>query len=83
MNWPALLYLIPYFVSVIISGGGGLYAWPHRKVAGAIPLAWLAWAEASWTFGYLFELVSPSLEAKILWDNAQFLGGFITALAAA
>lgn len=81
MNGPALLYLIPYFISVVISGGVGLYAWRHRKVAGAIPLAWLAWAEASWTLGYILELVSPSLEAKIFWDNIQFLGGFVAPLA--
>jgi hypothetical protein len=73
--------LIPYFLSVIISVGVGIYAWRHRRVVGAIPLTWLAFSEAAWTGGYIFELTSPGLEAKIFWDNIQFVGVFVPPLA--
>ncbi|MFC1975932.1 histidine kinase N-terminal 7TM domain-containing protein, partial [Chloroflexota bacterium] len=73
MNWQTLPYLIPYLFSVIISTGVGVYAWRRRAVAGAAPFAMVALAQASSTLCYIFELVSPSLEAKILWDNIQFV----------
>jgi PAS domain S-box-containing protein len=43
-------------------------------VRGAIPFALISCAEALWMFGYIVELVSPSLEAKVLWDNIQWIG---------
>jgi two-component system nitrate/nitrite sensor histidine kinase NarX len=76
-----ILYLIPYLISAAISAGMGLYAWQHRTVAGAIPFAWLALAEASTILGYTFELASPGLAAKIFWDNSQWVGMLVWPLA--
>jgi PAS domain S-box-containing protein len=38
-------------------------------------------AMAIWTLGYIFELISPTLEAKIFWDNMQWITSFIIPLA--
>jgi len=81
MNEQALLYLIPYFVSVAISSSIGFYAWRHRAVRGAAPYAAVALSQAAWTLGYIFELTSSSMDAKIFWDNVQFIAGATTALA--
>ncbi|MBN1562756.1 MAG: PAS domain-containing protein, partial [Anaerolineae bacterium] len=74
MSRSDIFYLIPYMLSFGISFSLGIYAWQRRGIPGARPFAWIAWAEASWTFFYMFELTSDSLNAKLFWDNAQFLG---------
>jgi PAS domain S-box-containing protein len=81
MNTQSLPYLIPYLASAAISTGVGIYAWRRRAVTGAAPFALWALAQASYTLGYVFELASPNLEAKILWDNSQFVGMFVAPIA--
>ena len=73
MSWRTLLYLIPYFISLIMSLGVGIYTLRRRSVAGAAPFAFVAMSQAAWTLGFIFELISPGLEAKIFWDNVQFV----------
>jgi PAS domain S-box-containing protein len=72
-----LPYLIPYVISMTISTVVGIYSWRRRAVSGARAYAILALGQASWTFGYIFELASPGLKGKIFWDNFQFIGGDI------
>jgi PAS domain S-box-containing protein len=74
-------YLIPYLISLALSTGVGLYAWRHRDVNGAASFALYALAQASMTLGYIFELPSASLEAKIFWDNTQFVGMLVAPMA--
>lgn len=81
MNEQTVLYLIPYFVSCGISASIGFYAWRHRSVLGAAPYAWVALSQAAWTLGYIFELASSDITAKIFWDDAQFVASAIAALA--
>ena len=81
MSEQALLYLVPYVISFMISASVGLYAWRHRAVLGATPYAWVALSQAAWTLGYIVELTSSSIEAKVFWDNLQFVAGIVTALA--
>ncbi len=77
-----LLNLAPYFISFAISSGVSAYAWRHRTVAGAGAFAIATAAQAAWIFGYLFELMSPSLPGKIAWDDFQFVGAFLLPVAA-
>jgi PAS domain S-box-containing protein len=76
-NW---LNYIPILVSFILTGVIGIYAWRHRQGFGAKTFALIAFAELSWTLGYIFELASPSLEAKIFWDDFQFIGSLFMPL---
>ncbi len=73
MNWPKMLYLWPYVISVLVSAGIGLYAWRQRRVVGALFFACGAWAEAIASLGYIGELVSYTLTWKIFWDNMQWV----------
>lgn len=81
MNWQATLYLLPYVLSAATSIGIGIYAWSRRTLPGATPFAALALFEAEWTLTYILQMVSASLEAKLFWNNAQFLGAVIAPLA--
>jgi PAS domain-containing protein len=80
MSWQTLSFLIPYLISAVISIGIGLYAWRRRDVAGAVAFSMGALSQAAWTLGYVFELASPGLEAKIFWDDVQFIAASISPL---
>ncbi|MCL4263518.1 MAG: PAS domain-containing protein [Anaerolineae bacterium] len=72
-----LPYLLPYAISFLISLSVALYAWQRRGVPGARPFALVAASQATWTFGYIFELNSDTLAAKVFWDDIQFVGAFV------
>jgi PAS domain S-box-containing protein len=44
-------------------------------VPGAGAFGYAALSQALWAFGYLIELASTPLEAKIFWDDFQFIAG--------
>jgi diguanylate cyclase (GGDEF)-like protein/PAS domain S-box-containing protein len=69
----ALLRLLPYALSTAISAGVAAYCWRRRGRPGVAAFALVAAGEAFWTLGYLFEVASPGLQAKIFWDNLQYL----------
>ncbi len=73
MNSQTLLFLLPYSLSALLSGGLALYAWRRRRVAGATAFSGLALTQALWTTGFIFELLSPTLAGKIFWDDLQFI----------
>ncbi len=81
MDWSTAVYLLPYFLSIAISTGVGILAWKRRSVAGARAYSITALLQASWTLGYVFELLSSSTPAKIFWDNTQFFGMLFSPLA--
>jgi PAS domain S-box-containing protein len=74
-------YLVPYVASLTISFGVGLYAWQQRHLMGAAAFAAVSWAQALWTFGYIFELASTTLAGKIFWDDFQWIGAAIWPIA--
>ncbi len=81
MVWSAAVYLLPYFLSIAISTGVGILAWKRRAIAGARAYSISTLLQASWTLGYVFELLSLNLAAKIFWDNTQFIGMLFSPLA--
>ena len=72
-----LPYLLPYAISFLISLSVAVYAWQRRSVPGARAFALAAASQAAWTFGYIFELSSDTVAAKVFWDNMQFVATFI------
>lgn len=75
MNWNALVYTIPLWITLTLSMGIAIYTYKRRQVPGAIPLVLMSLIMGVWSFGYIFELLSKSLREKIFWDNVQMLGG--------
>ncbi len=74
MNWSKILYVIPYLISFALSVGVGIYAWRRRHVVAARTFAAYTFAEASMTLFYIVELFSVGVQAKIFWDDLQFIG---------
>ena len=81
MNARVFIYLIPYLISLAITTGLGAYAWRRKDVTGARTYAWVMVGQSLWILGYIIELLTPTLDGKIFWDDAQFFGGVIWALA--
>jgi PAS domain S-box-containing protein len=77
MSLNSQLYLIPYFLSALISLSIGIYAVRCKSTAGAIPFAIAVFSQTFWTIGYIFELATPTLAGKIFWDNIQWIGSLI------
>jgi PAS domain S-box-containing protein len=74
MDTQAAMYLLPYVVSLVISLAVAGYVWRLRHVTGSTAYAMLALAQASWTLGYILELVSADLPTKLFWDDFQYIG---------
>jgi PAS domain S-box-containing protein len=80
MKWPVLFYLLPYFISLATSAAVGIYCWIRRsEVPAADAYGFVAFSQALWTLGFIFELVTPSLGRKLFWDDFQYIGaaGFL------
>lgn len=69
-------YLTIYLVALILAMGVAGFAWSHRRVMGAVPFALNVVFQATWTVGYIFELLADSQSAKLFWDNVQWIGSF-------
>lgn len=72
-----LPYLLVYFTALIFSAVVFYYARKNRTGKGIQFFAWSVLFEISWLIGYLFEVTASSLEAKIFWDNFQYIGAFM------
>lgn len=68
---------LPIFFSLLLTSLVGVYAWRHRFSPGIYTFFLVTLTEISWIVGYIFELASPSLEAKLFWDDFQFIGSLL------
>jgi putative nucleotidyltransferase with HDIG domain/PAS domain S-box-containing protein len=81
MDTSKLLTLSPYFAALLISLSIATYAWRRRRVAGALPFAWVAFSRALWTLGFILELTNTTIASKLSWDKLQWLAGILGLLA--
>lgn len=75
MSWNIVFYIVPYIISCVISCSIAFYAWKRAHVPGALFFGVVAFGEAFATFGFIFELINPTLEGKLFWDKLQWFGG--------
>src|SRR5204862_6419947 len=73
MNPEEFFYLLPYLFSLTLSVGVFMYTWRHRYVRGARMYSWFVGGQTFTILGFIFELISPNLQTKILWDKFQWL----------
>jgi two-component system, NtrC family, sensor histidine kinase KinB len=74
MQIPTALVILLLIIAVPSSLAVAVYAWRHRHLAAARPLAWLMIAAAEWSVFYALEVLTSSITAKITWDKFEFLG---------
>jgi PAS domain S-box-containing protein len=73
--------MLPLFVTIIISVACALYTWRRRALPEALTFVLLMLALAEWSLGYVMELGSSQLSAKIFWGKVQYLGIIFTPVA--
>ena len=81
MNRAEFIYLLPYILSVVLSAGILIYAWPRRQVKGAGAYLWVLAGETFWTLFYIIELLSPTLQGKLFWDGLEWVASGVTIVA--
>lgn len=69
-----IAYLIPYLLSLGLSWGILAYAWRYKKTKGARIYGLYLLGQSFMILGFIIELVSKSVNAKIFWDSFQWLG---------
>jgi PAS domain S-box-containing protein len=75
------LNLLPILISLTVSAGVSVYLASKRYVTGARSFALIIILETLWTLGLLFELLTPSLDGKLTWDNLQWIPSLLVPLA--
>ncbi|MCZ2121474.1 MAG: HD domain-containing protein [Anaerolineales bacterium] len=68
-----ILYLLPYCLSASISFGILLYSWRHRRAKGMSAYSLYIGFQFLSIVAFIFELITPNLEIKLLWDKLQWL----------
>lgn len=76
------IVLLPYMISIFSSLILAIHAANHLQVRGALSYMIMPIGEAIWTMLYVFELLSPTLGEKMLWDRLQWIPPFMLVLAA-
>ncbi len=67
------LRLIPYEASLLLTLLCLRVAWRRRQLPGSELLVASLLSQALYLIGYLGELLSTTIESKIIWDNLQWL----------
>ncbi len=81
MNPSQFVTLIPYILSAAVSLWVAISAWKRRSVLGASSLASIALLEILWIIGYIFQQIAVGLNAKLFWNNFQFIGAVFAPVA--
>jgi len=81
MSSQTLPYLLVYITAFTISILVFVYSWRNRSTPGVQAFTISVALEISWLVGYVFEINSSSLEAKVFWDNFQYIGALYAPIA--
>ena len=73
MNREEIFYLLPYLISLGLSLGIFIYTFQRSQIRGARAYAWFVGGQTLTIAGFIFELISPNLQTKLLWDKFQWL----------
>ena len=67
-----LIDLLPYLLSLAITLSLAVFTFRRRSVLGARSFFILILTELLETVGFILELVAPTLNGKMFWDNFQW-----------
>jgi PAS domain S-box-containing protein len=73
----AVLELGVPLLSAVLTGVCAGYVGLLRRAPGARAFAVILFAQSWWSLGYVGELLSPELEAKLMWDDLQLPPVFV------
>lgn len=74
MNSALTPYLFALYLSISSCWFFAFFAWRRRHLRAAAPFAVVMFSAGIWAFFYGLELISPTLESKLLWFNLKQIG---------
>ncbi|MBT3336443.1 MAG: HD domain-containing protein [Anaerolineae bacterium] len=67
-----VLFALPHLIALSLSAWVIHYAWKRKHALGVRSFIWYTSGQVLWIIGFIFELTSPSLKDKILWDAFEW-----------
>jgi signal transduction histidine kinase len=80
MNLSMVMLLVPMLLTAITSAWLAAYAWRWRQRPGVSFFMLFAVCQVVWLTGYIFEVISPTLEMKMFWDSIQWVPFTLTGI---
>ncbi len=74
MTWQYTPFIIPIFVSTLISLAVAVLAWRRRHVPGATPLVFMMLSISEWLLFYIMEVGSTTQAGNLFWANVTYFG---------
>ncbi|MAU00543.1 MAG: hypothetical protein CL608_25650 [Anaerolineaceae bacterium] len=74
MTWQYTPYIIPVFISSLVSLAVAVLAWRRRHVPGATPLVLMMLSISEWLLFYILEIGSTTLASNLFWANLAYIG---------
>ncbi|MCL4561050.1 MAG: diguanylate cyclase [Chloroflexi bacterium] len=74
MQWAFTPYVLPSFLSAVISGMIAVYLWDRRSTPGAASFAAVNLAVMLWSLFGGLEMGSLDLKTKLLWIDLEYIG---------
>ncbi len=68
------IYIWLLIATILIAGGNTFVTFRRRNYPGAKIIFFLMLAVAVYAFGYIFEIISKTLEIKLIWYNIEYFG---------
>jgi len=73
MTLVEIIYLVPYVGSLGLSLGVLVYARARRKAQGSVAFSVYIFGQSLYIFGFILEMVSPTLKWKLFWESFQWV----------
>jgi len=77
-NYIFTLFSLLFLASSLVSFFVSFVAWQRKRERGAVELALLMLSAGLWAFLIIFETASTTLEGKIFWSKAAYVGALST-----
>jgi len=77
MTRAEILYLVPYLASLALCLGVLVYVWQRSDVKGGFAFTCYVTGRTISILGFILELISFDISAKIFWDSIQWLAELI------
>jgi len=74
MPWTFSPFVLPLFLSGLLSAAVFALSWPHRRTPGVWAFLLALFAITMWSIPYGIEIGFHSLKTKVTWINIEYLG---------
>lgn len=81
MSFEFTPYILPLYLTALLTVGLVIYLWRRRSTPEAIPLFVILVSITFWTVSYSLELLAADLSTKLFWAKVEYFGILVLPLA--